>query len=236
MDNFRRPDGLDEPCCPITFLTHSVLTDRNRPPHDRRGPEGFASSHNDTDILNTHTFEVLSLKGKPVRIATIDGIPHFSLTDICSAVGWSTYTGREMRNPQCFNGGAIKIDQPDGTTDHYLSTVAVWHLTHLVCPSEGQGIAAWTKRETLARCPDVPANDPRVYLQLTEEFQLPAWKPYKYSGRRAEWYALQKTPEYENRFALRLEAMKYDPLHQAAEKARLEMLAEIAAANAGGAR
>lgn len=135
----------------------------------------------------------LAFKGNAIRIAMIDGVPWFSLTDICEVM---SYYGD--------NAAALSANLPDHvcrdcfveteageTVDATLiSAVGVWYLSTLTNPARFQQLAAWARKEAQTLCPDPQPDDPAMFLTLLPGAQLPP-RPLRYSGRLAEWENLR---------------------------------------------
>lgn len=142
----------------------------------------------------------LQFKDHPVRIVMIDGVPYFSLEDICEAAGWSLsvcdrlhsklYSFPDHTKRPCYE------ETEDGLRDTtVLSPVGVWRFTVSVDSYRGAGVAAWAKRESFRLCPNPRPKDPAMFLTLGKGGELPI-KPTKYSGRRSEWFDLRDSEEY----------------------------------------
>lgn len=144
----------------------------------------------------------LEYKRLPLRAVLIDGVPWFSLRDIRLALHYDPEAEAVIDHPDfpahLWTIGEELPDpevpgEPERTV--LLSPVGVWRWTHFTDPARGQGIAAWTRREALARCPDADPKNPHVYLTMGPDWSLPI-RPLRYSGRFAEWEELRFSKEY----------------------------------------
>jgi hypothetical protein len=140
----------------------------------------------------------LEFNSHPIRIDIQDGVPWFSLTDISAAVGDGPRTLEVVLEPE-FPVHATRIcnETDDGgmvSEGVLLSPVGVWYFAHLLNAKGLQKLAAWAKREAVRLCPDPRAGDLAMFLTYADKWngsiEMPPY-PWKYSGRRSEWYALQ---------------------------------------------
>jgi hypothetical protein len=76
--------------------------------------------------------------------------------------------------------------------------VGVWTLSHILGDWEFRLISAWAKREAKTLCPAAKPDDPRMFLRLDADHELPP-RPNRYSGRYTEWDELRFSNEYINR-------------------------------------
>lgn len=142
--------------------------------------------------------QTLDYKGFPIRIAPIDGVPWFALPDIVEALGYRPEAANVVNRvsfPTFAQTTAEELpdDEVPGEPERVtvLSPIGVWLLTHFTNPERGQGIAAWAKREAVARCTSAAPDNRHMFLQLLPGDQMPPY-PLKYSGRKAEWVALRE--------------------------------------------
>lgn len=192
-----------------------------------REPPEAASSSNNTETL-TNLIETRSFKDHSVRIAMLDGIPHFSVADICAAMGWPEAAEREIYDPSVPRHAVADVmEAPAAPAAKYLTTPGVWNFVRLMDPGRGQGISRWAKQVSTEFCPQPALGDPRMFLSLTADYSLPE-KPYRFSGWRREWYELQSSDDYVNRFPLRRTTtdQRLAAQIEAAEAARLAAIAE----------
>jgi len=138
-------------------------------------------------------------KKHSVRIVMQDGVPWYSLNDLCLAMNRNHYAA-EMAYGRNFPEHARRIcleedDNGEMQDATLLSPVGVFFLTDLIAPAKGQDLAAWARREAQRLCPNPIENDPAMFLTLQPDGELPPY-PMKYSGRRAEWLALKGSAEY----------------------------------------
>lgn len=142
----------------------------------------------------------------------LEGVPHFSARDLCAAMRW----------PDAALEAAFQLDYPvrakrivdetEGDTPSngvYLSPVACWYWTHQVNPKQGQSLAAFTRREAKLLCPSPRGDDPAMFLTMTADDWMPP-KPFRFSGRRSEWFALRDSPAYYEALGARV-ARKMNP-------------------------
>ncbi|HUD91614.1 hypothetical protein [Sphingobium sp.] len=137
-------------------------------------------------------------KGHPVRVLILDGVPCFPPEDIGEALGYYPQAVAEVvsRLPAHALMPCLE-DTESGLTDvELLTPIGVWLLTNILDPRRDAGVAAWSRRVATELAPTADPKDPRVFLTVSASGTLPP-RPDKYSGRRAEWYVLRDSPEYE---------------------------------------
>jgi hypothetical protein len=131
--------------------------------------------------------------GKPVRVFMWEGVPWFEAEAFCAAMDLSAAA------LEAFDRTATDTDIAlysfDDEPVFALSPIGAWKLVEANDPYRSAKFAAWAKREANHLAPDAPPTDPRMFLTLQADGMLPEM-PGKYSGRRAEWYALKESPEH----------------------------------------
>lgn len=128
-----------------------------------------------------------------IRIAMLDGLPWFYLSDLCAALRRTPEVAKVV-DDLCFPQFARRshLDPSEGEIT-VLSPIGAWYLTELVDRMGGQALAAWTRREQKRLCPEPAPNDPNVFLTMLPDHCLPP-RPAKYSGRLNEWQELRFSP------------------------------------------
>lgn len=143
--------------------------------------------------------QTLTFKDHPIRIVMQDGVPWFSLNDICLAMNRNHYAAEQAygRNFPEHARRTCSEETEEGELQDatLLSPVGVWLFTHLIDAAKFQQLAAWARKEAKRLCPNPRENDPSMFLTLTPDGELPPY-PMKYSGRKAEWLALRGSAEY----------------------------------------
>lgn len=149
----------------------------------------------------------LEFKETPIRALKADGTLWFAARDIVAALG-GTYAELDVAAtsqdiPDCCRSAGLEVPcadvpgEPDSAVP-LLSPVGVWLWTHATNAPRGQGLAAWAKREAARLVPEAAKDDPRTYLTLGADGELPPY-PMKYSGRKSEWIALKDSKAYMQR-------------------------------------
>ncbi|MCW2349804.1 hypothetical protein [Sphingobium sp. B12D2B] len=142
----------------------------------------------------------LTFNNCPIRVIMFDGVPWFVVPDLCAAMGVYPKFAAKVNNP-AFPPSAKRTCSEvteEGLQDIVLvSPVGAWWLTALVDPARGQGLAAWTRREAQRLCPEPRPGDPAMFLTVGADGSLPP-RPFRYSGRKAEWEDLRHSQEYFN--------------------------------------
>ena len=135
----------------------------------------------------------LQFRNVPIRIAMLDGLPWFYLSDLCTALRRTPEVAKVV-DDLCFPQFARRsfLDPSEGDIT-VLSPIGAWYLTELVDRMGGQALAAWTRREQKRLCPDPAPNDCNVYLTMLPDHCLPP-RPARYSGRLNEWQELRFSP------------------------------------------
>ena len=175
--------------------------------------------------------QTLVFKEHPIRIVIVDGVPWFSLEDVTEALGYTHLSAKRAFHetfPKHARMECLEDTEEGQISTTVLSPVGVWHFTAILDAYRGQGLANWAKKEALRLHPNPEAKDPRFFLTLTADGQLPP-TPAKYSGRLGEWRELKDSDEYRQfRFGLHpsqpSRAEKQARLLAEAEAARLENL------------
>jgi hypothetical protein len=192
-------------------------------------------------VTDGNVSEELLFKDKhPVRTVIADGALWFDVRDLAQAMGftWTTVdlAASSRSIPDCCR--TIGTEMPDegeapgdaSGQDVLLSSLGVFYWTHVTDPARGQALAAWAKKEAERLVPEASKDDPRAYLQLEPDGTMPAFCPYKFSGRKSEWYALN-----DKMWDLRLEATggreaASAPSEPPSEAVEAKLLAEAQAA------
>jgi hypothetical protein len=146
----------------------------------------------------TQAQQTLLFKEYPIRIVMVDSVPWFSLEDVTEALGYthlSTKRAFHETFPEHARMDCLEETEEGQITTTVLSPVGVWHFTAILDAYRGQGLANWARKEALRLHPNPPAKDPRFFLTLTADGQLPP-TPAKFSGRLSEWRDLKDSNEY----------------------------------------
>lgn len=142
--------------------------------------------------------EELDFKGRSIRAVKEGGTLWFAAPDLAYALGYNDIPLKVAETsgaiPDCCRSTGLEVPSPDipGEPDEavvLLSPVGVWYWTHATNAERGQALAAWTKREAARLVPEAAKDDPRTFLTLGLDAELPPY-PMKYSGRKSEWLAL----------------------------------------------
>ena len=137
----------------------------------------------------------LVFQGHPIAYIMLDGVPYFSLSDLCAAMGWTDQAAVVVNRPD-FPDHAKEIVE-EQTADGWqpslvLSPVGVFLWGHSQDPGRTQGLVAWTRREAARLCPNPRPDDPAMVLTLMSNGDLPP-RPYKFSGYLSAWRDLKDT-------------------------------------------
>lgn len=155
-----------------------------------------------TDLVGEDAVsEELYYRGTPIRVLKADGTLWFAARDIAAALGFTEHeleaaaTSRDI--PACCRSSGAEVACPDvpGEPDAavvLLSPVGVWLWTHYTDAPRCQRLASWCKREAARLVPEAAKNDPRTFLTLGLDGQLPPY-PMRYSGRKREWIDLKES-------------------------------------------
>ncbi|UXC90516.1 hypothetical protein EGM87_16005 [Sphingobium sp. RSMS] len=173
--------------------------------------------------------QTLMFKEHPIRIVIVDEVPWFSLEDVTEALGYTQLSAKRAFHSSFPEHARMECLEETGEGQKattVLSPVGVWHFTAILDAYRGQHLANWAKKEALRLHPNPMPKDPRFFLTLTAEGQLPP-TPAKYSGRLGEWRELKDSEEYRQfRFGLHpsqpSRAERQARLIAEAEAARLE--------------
>jgi hypothetical protein len=143
--------------------------------------------------------ETLHFGSKPVRFVKIDDVPYFLLDDLCAASAWKSFVADYVNSPTFPSFGKAEVQIADGDeirSATALSCVGVYYWTDLADATRGQKIAAWAKRQAHELAPGIPSDNPAMFLTTDHEGRFMPPRPLKYSGWRAEWFALKdaRTP------------------------------------------
>lgn len=146
----------------------------------------------------------LNFNGHPIGGVLIAGIPWFLLSDLPPAIGLIPETAAAVDSasfPSYLKAtGEAAPDPGEGPEARQpvtlVSPLGVYIWTEMVSPARGEKLAAWAKRTALQLCPDVSPDNKAMFLHLDERNELPPFYPRKYSGRRAEYYALRDSDAY----------------------------------------
>ena len=169
-------------------------------PGHRSSPLAAGSVSPFTDIMTDQSQpapaeqpRALLFQSKSISIILYDGVPWFSLDDLCAAIGFTECAAERLQRRD-FPDYAKRVVEEQ--TDEgwqpatVLSPIGVWLWGHMVDPGRSQGVAAWAKREALRLCPNPIPGDPAMCVSLMPDGELPP-RPFKYSGRLSEWLDLR---------------------------------------------
>lgn len=158
-----------------------------------------------TQSAPTERLDPLLYQGHPISYILLDGVPWFALGDLCTALNRNEHAASIVNRHDFPNYAKQTVEEltPDGWKPiTVLSPVGVWFFGHHIDPARSQGLAAWARREASRLCPDPRPGDTALHISLMPDGTLPP-RPYKFSGRRSEWYDLKDTATYVTPLAAR---------------------------------
>lgn len=141
----------------------------------------------------------LDCYGTPVRVFMFEGCPWFEGKAICGALGLTAHALDSFEKKALDNDIALHVFDTEPT--YVLSPIGIWKMSHPVRRPLGPKIASWSKREAAKLVPTPTEDDARQRLTLNEDGSRPDYPDY-YSGRLAEWKALQFHPNYKTANAI----------------------------------
>lgn len=154
-----------------------------------------------TDVTTrapTERQDPLLYQGHPISFIMLDGAPWFALADICTALGQNERAASIINRrdfPTYAKQSVEELTDEGWKPTTVLSPIGVWLFGHYVDPGRSQGLAAWARREASRLCPIARPGDTALHLSLMPDGTLPP-KPYKFSGRRSEWFDLKDLGTY----------------------------------------